>query len=315
MLFLQLGTQTVVATVVALLAARWFGATGIALAVIGEVLVCFAVARAFVRLRVDQQLALADSAVTDGEIEQDNDRLIQSVMQFSSTIAREIMVPRPDMVTLPSGTSADEAIDFAITNGYSRIPVRGEDQDEILGLLLTKEMLSVVHNGRGSAPVREFLREPTYIPETKRVAELLREMQLSKTHMVMVVDEYGTTVGLITLEDLIEELVGEISDEHDAVERAAVERIADGHWSIDARMPINDVYGQIDVNLPHGDWDTVGGLLINAFGRVPSLREEIHIGDLHFTVEETSDRRVTRVVLKQVEPAQVGTAQDQEQVP
>jgi len=245
-----------------------------------------------------QILALADTAAHEQAIERHEHQLIHSVIEFASTIAREVMVPRTDMVSVPAATTASAAIDLAIANGYSRIPVYGKESDEILGTLFTKDLLRAVHDGNEGVLISTLLRPVKFIPETKRVADLMREMQKEKVHMTIVVDEYGTVVGLVTLEDLIEELVGDITDEYDIEEQPQVEQLSDHEWRIDARMHIDEVYEQLNIRLPHGDWDTVGGLLINAFGRVPKSGESTIVDEYMIVADQTSGRRVTRARVK-----------------
>lgn len=242
-----------------------------------------------------QMLALAASAAEDQIIEHDEHALLHSVIEFGTTVAREVMVPRTDMITVGADWTAGEAIDLAIAKGFSRFPVMGTEGAGVTGTLFTKDLMSTVRDGGESTPVSRLARPSKYIPESKRVAELLGEMQREKVHMAIVVDEYGSVVGLVTLEDLVEEVVGDISDEYDAEEQPQTEHLGDGEWRVDARMPVNDVFARTGLKLPHGDWDTLGGLLIDAFGRVPSRNESITVDDHRITVEQTSGRRVIRV--------------------
>lgn len=241
-----------------------------------------------------QILALADTAAKEQAIEREEHRLIHSVIEFGTTIAREVMVPRTDMVTIRETESADRAIELALEKGFSRIPVYGEDTDEINGIMFTKDLMRAVRDGQDHLPVSALMRPAKYIPETKRVAELLAEMQAEKTHMAVVVDEYGSIVGIVTLEDLIEEVVGEITDEYDVDQQPSIEVLSENEWRIDARMPIDEVHEKTGLRLPHGDWDTVGGLLIDAFGRVPSKGESTEFDDLRVTVEAVAGRRLVR---------------------
>jgi putative hemolysin len=271
-----------------------------------------------------QILAIADSAAAEKLIERDEHELIHSVIEFGSTVAREVMIPRTDMVTVQGNATAAQAMDVAIARGFSRFPVHGEEGptsgaegtrdestgaqarrlaqrgsgDAVTGVLFTKDLMRVLRDGHRDRLVAEVQREAKYIPETKRVAELLREMQLEKNHMAIVVDEHGSVVGLITLEDLLEEVVGEITDEYDAEELPQIEKLGSLEWRVDARLPIDEVNEQLGVMLPHGDWDTLGGLLIDTFERVPARGESTELGDYRVWVEQTSGRRVTRVRIK-----------------
>jgi putative hemolysin len=245
-----------------------------------------------------QILAIADSAAKEKLIERDEHELIHSVIEFGSTVAREVMVPRTDMVTLHASATVNEALDVALAKGFSRFPVHGDENDSVTGLVFTKDLMRALRDGNGEKHVGEIQRDAKYIPETKRVAELLREMQLEKSHMAIVVDEHGSVVGLVTLEDLLEEVVGEIVDEYDVDELPRVEHLGGREWRVDARMPIDELNDELELDFPHGDWDTLGGLLIDTFERVPSRGESIDIGDYRAWVEQTSGRRVTRVRIK-----------------
>lgn len=245
-----------------------------------------------------QILALADSAAAESAMERDERELIHSVIEFGSTIAREVMVPRTDMVTIAADGSANAAIDVALASGFSRLPVHGEETDAICGLLFTKDLLRAMRDGRHDVTIGQLMRDAKYIPETKRVAELLREMQREKVHMAIVIDEHGTVVGLVTLEDLVEEVVGDISDEYDTDDQPQIEKTGSSEWRIDARMAIDEVNDKLQLTLPHGDWDTVGGLLIDAFGRVPNRGESTVVGTNKIWVEQTSGRRIVRVRVK-----------------
>jgi putative hemolysin len=245
-----------------------------------------------------QILAIADSAAAEKLIERDEHELIHSVIEFGSTVAREVMIPRTDMVTLHASATANDAIDVALAKGFSRFPVHGDENDSVTGVLFTKDVMKALRDGRGDLHVGEMQREAKYIPETKRVAELLREMQLEKSHMAIVVDEHGSVVGLVTLEDLLEEVVGEISDEYDVDELPRVEHLGPHEWRVDARMPIDELNEELQLDFPRGDWDTLGGLLIDTFERVPNRGESIEIGSYRAWVEQTSGRRVTRVRIK-----------------
>lgn len=241
-------------------------------------------------------LALADVAVEAGEIESEERQLIRSVIDFGDTVAREVMVPRPDMMAVPADTSVAEAMEVAIVNGYSRLPAYdpGGGIDDVVGLVLAKDLMRGMRDRLGQTPVRPLLRPPLFVPETKRVSELLREMQARQRHMAIVIDEYGGTAGLVTLEDLIEELVGEIVDEFD-VEAPALEPLPNGDWRVNARMPLDEVNELLRLDLPEGDWDTVGGLVFNAIGHVPGEGEAVEIDGHRLRAENVDGRRIGRV--------------------
>ena len=240
-------------------------------------------------------LALADVAVEAGEIESDERALIRSIIDFGDTVAREVMVPRPDMVTMPADTTVTDAIEAALTNGYSRIPVFGDGGiDDVVGIVYVKDLMRAARENVGGTPIRPLLRPAVFVPETKRASELLKEMQARKHHIAIVVDEYGGTAGLVTLEDLIEELVGEIVDEFD-VEDPLLEPLPNGDWRVSARMPLDEVNELLRLELPEGDWDTVGGLVFNMLGHVPAEGEAVEIDGHRLRAERIEGRRIGRV--------------------
>lgn len=259
-----------------------------------------------------QILALADSAAAAKAIESGEHDLIHSVIEFGTTIAREVMVPRTDMIAVGEDWTVAQTLDLAIVKGLSRLPVYKTESDDITGMVFTKDLMRAMREGHEERTVHELRRDAKYVPETKRVAQLLTEMQEEKVHMAIVLDEHGTVVGVVTLEDLVEEVVGEIQDEYDVEEFPQIEEIGPNEWRVDARVPIDEVNEEDAIDLPRGDWDTVGGLLINAFERVPNRGESIDIDNYRIWVEQTAGRRVTRVRIKLVQPT---PASENETVP
>ncbi len=239
-------------------------------------------------------LAMADAAAQDDVIEREERRLIHSIIDFGDTVVREVMVPRPDMVVVESTARVSDVIEIAIAAGFSRIPVYGQGIDDILGVVFGKDLMKAEREGHADMAVSEIMREAHFVPETKRVSELMREMQASKLHQAIVVDEYGGTAGLVTLEDLIEELVGEIEDEYD-VEETPVEIISEHDVRVTARMAIDDLNELLGTELPEGDWDTVGGLVYGLLGHVPTEGESVEVGGNHLTAERVQGRRIGRV--------------------
>jgi CBS domain containing-hemolysin-like protein len=239
-------------------------------------------------------LAMADEAEEYDVIEEQERALIHSIIHFGDTVVREVMVPRPDMVSVEARAEVRDVMEVAIQAGYSRIPVYEQGIDDIAGIVFAKDLMRSVSEHRDDQPVRDLAREATFVPETKRVAELMREMQAKKFHMAIVVDEYGGTAGLVTLEDLIEELVGEIVDEYD-VEEPSVEALAGGDVRVNARMPIDELNELLDTHLPDGDWDTVGGLVYNLLGHVPVEGETVECDGHRLRAEKVQGRRIGRV--------------------
>jgi len=237
-------------------------------------------------------LAMADTAVEEEVIEHRERTLIHSIIDFGDTIVRDVMVPRPDMVTVESRASIADVVDLAIAAGFSRIPVFGRGIDDIVGIVFVKDLMRAERERRSAEEVSTILREAQFVPESKRVSALMGEMQANKNHMAIVVDEYGGTAGLVTLEDVIEELVGEITDEYDT-EQAEVEQCEDGSILVNARMPIDEVNEHLDGSeLPEGDWDTVGGVIYSQLGHVPSEGEAIEVAHHRLVAERVQGRRI-----------------------
>lgn len=239
-------------------------------------------------------LAMTDMAVEEDVIEGEERALIRSIIEFGDTVAREVMVPRPDMVAVTGRDRVADVIEVAMAAGYSRIPVYENGIDDVVGVVYTKDLMRADRDGKEHLVVRELVREAHFVPETKAVADLMREMQVDKFHMAIVVDEYGGTAGLVTLEDLIEELVGEIVDEFD-VEEPAIEPLANGEYRVNARMPIGEANELLHADLPVGDWDTVGGLVYNLLGHIPTEGEAIDCDGHRLVAEKVQGRRIGRV--------------------
>jgi CBS domain containing-hemolysin-like protein len=247
--------------------------------------------------------AVADEAAAEDVIEHQERTLIHSIIDFGDTVVRDVMVPRPDMVTVESHARIRDVVDIAIAAGYSRIPVFGQGIDDIVGVVFVKDLLAAEREDRSGDQVSTIIRDAQFTPESKKVSELMAEMQASKHHMALVVDEYGGTAGLVTLEDVIEELVGEITDEYDDQE-SDVEVLGDGTVVVNARMPIDEVNELLESEgLPEGDWDTVGGLIYSELGHVPIEGEEVDVHRHRLVAERVQGQRIGRVRILQVVPA------------
>ncbi|HEV2809800.1 MAG TPA: hemolysin family protein [Acidimicrobiales bacterium] len=250
----------------------------------------------------EELLALADVAVEADVIEVEERALIRSIIDFGDTVAREVMVPRPDMVSVSADATVAQAMETVIANGYSRIPLREDGIDDIVGLVYAKDLMRASREGRTAAATRTLARTARFVPESKRVAELMREMQADKFHMAIVVDEYGSTAGLVTLEDLIEELVGEIVDEFD-VEDPLLEPLPGGDVRVAARMALDELNDLLHLELPEGDWDTVGGLVFDLLGHVPSEGETVAVNGHLLRAERVQGRRIGRIrITRSAEP-------------
>jgi CBS domain containing-hemolysin-like protein len=246
--------------------------------------------------------AMADVAHEEHVIEHEERTFIHSVIDFGDTVVREVMVPRPDMVTVEADTSVTTALEAALAAGYSRIPVHEQQVDDIVGIAYTKDLVRAERVGKGGQPVSSSSRPPVFIPESKEVSSLLRQMQEEKSHMAIVVDEYGGTAGLVTLEDLLEELVGEIVDEFD-VEAPSVEREKDGALVVSALYAVDDADELLGAELPHGPWDTVGGLMLDLVGRVPDNGDSVEVDGFRLTALDVHGRRIGRVRIERTGPA------------
>ncbi len=244
---------------------------------------------------------MADVAADEAVIETEERRLIHSIFEFGDTLVREVMVPRTDMVAIEADATIEAAIERAIEGGFSRIPAFEESTDNIVGLVYLKDLVHRARGGGGADRVRTVARPAVFVPEQKHVAELLREMQTQQFHMAVVVDEYGGTAGIVTLEDLLEEIVGEITDEYD-VEEPGVEPLPDGSLRVPGRMAIDEVNEALGVDLPDTEWDTVGGLVFNLLGHVPEEDEVVRFQDLEFRTERVQGRRIVSVRITPVAP-------------
>jgi CBS domain containing-hemolysin-like protein len=249
----------------------------------------------------EELLAMADTAADEAVIEREERKLIHSIIDFGDTVAREVMVPRPDMVTVNADSTTSEAADVASSAGVSRVPVCGNGIDDIVGVVYVKDIMKAEREESGAEPVSSIMRQAQFVPETKRIAEVMREMQAGKQHMAIVVDEYGGTAGLITLEDVLEELVGEISDEYD-VDHPRVELLDDGQFQVDASLSIDEVNELTGVDLPEGDWDTVGGFLYHLLGHVPNEGESAVFGGHRLVADKVNGRRIARVLIGATSP-------------
>jgi len=351
LLLLVLICQLVSATMVGLLAGRLFGAAGVFIATIGEVVVIFVIFEAIPknfavqhpdasaliaapvvgrllrfwpikwisglllaiadtvigwfgesggtqRMTESEVLAMADVAHEDEAIESEERNFIRSVIEFGDTIVREVMVPRIDMVDISSGATLREALDLAIASGRSRIPVYGEGVDDVVGMVNLRHLAGLVAEGRGDERVGAHMGQPYFVPETKRVASLLSEIRRAKNHLFVVVDEYGGTAGLVTLEDILEELVGEITDESDPSVDDAEVRSIEGGIALSGRLNIDDANDDYDLDLPKDGWDTIGGLVLDLAGGVPEVGDVFATDRYRLTVARLDGRRIEEVLIE-----------------
>ena len=256
---------------------------------------------------------LVERGGEQGILEAEEEQMIQAVIELGDQRIHEVMVPRIAMVTLPAGSTMEDAIDIVVEGGHSRIPVYEDTIDEIIGILYAKDLLPFLKASASERPaLRSLLRTPVFVPESMSVDDLLHEFQRRKVHIAIVLDEYGGTAGLVTIEDLLEEIVGEIQDEYDEEEPLIV-RLSDDEARIDGRADVDDLSDLFDTNLGLEDadeYDTVGGLIYHRIGGVPKPGDQVMVDGLTLTVETTDGRRVGKVLA--VRDRQGGEAYDDE---
>ena len=355
LLLLILVCQLVSATMVGVLASRLFGAAGLIVSTVGEVVVIFvifeavpknfavqhpdaaalttapvvevllnfwpikwistfllAIAQGVIRvffggrtsvnkMTEDEVLAMADVAHEDQAIEEGERNFIRSVIEFGDTIVREVMVPRIDMVDVSGESTVRVALDTAIETGRSRLPVLGEGVDDVVGIVNLRHLARLVVEAHGEDLVREHMGAASFVPETKRVASLLTQIRQGQNHLYVVVDEYGGTAGLVTLEDILEELVGEITDESDLPQDEDVEVIEGTGLVVSGRLNIDDVNNEYDLDLPKDGWDTVGGLVLDLAGGVPAQGDVLEVAPYVLTVVRMDGRRIEEVLIEKLE--------------
>lgn len=222
--------------------------------------------------------------------------MIEGVIDLGDTFAREVMVPRIDIVGVEMDTPLRDALDMIIKAGHSRVPIYEDTIDHIIGLLYAKDILRIMRDGGPEPALPQIMRQAYYIPESKPIDDLLSDFKRMKVHIAIVVDEYGGTAGLVTIEDLLEEIVGEIQDEYD-VEGPISETISARETIYDARVDLDDINYELDLDLPTDDSDTLGGLIYSHLGRVPEVGDEVQVGNVRLTVLSMDGRRIGRVKL------------------
>ena len=245
---------------------------------------------------------LVDAGTAEGAIEDEERDMILSIFRLGDTVVRELMVPRIDIVALDIDTPLFEALDTIVQAGHSRIPVYEGSIDHVRGLLYAKDLLVVWRDKRENSHIREMLRPAYFVPESKRAVDLLTDLQQHKIHLAIVVDEYGGTAGLVTLEDLLEEIVGEIHDEYDFDEEELFQQVGENEYILDGGIDLDDLNRMLGIDLPTEDTDTLGGYVLTRLGKVPSEGETFSDGRVRFEVLHVDDRRVRRVRLTLTKP-------------
>jgi CBS domain containing-hemolysin-like protein len=242
---------------------------------------------------------MAEAGHEAGTIEEEEKELIHSIFEFGDTTVREVMIPRPDMVVVEANYTLQAATELAVKHGFSRIPVYEGDPDNIIGVLYTKDLFRHLkgHDQRIQS-LKDVIREPYFVPEAMKVSDLLREMQKRHVHMAIVADEYGDVAGLVTLEDVLEEIVGEITDEYDVVE-SHIQPVGKEGWRVQAKTPIWEFNKQIDASFPEDEaWDTVGGLVASLLAKIPEPGDEVAYDGFNFRVERVNRRRIGTVLVR-----------------
>lgn len=258
--------------------------------------------------RSEEELRQVVDRVDEYErIEEQDRELVRSVLELGDTRVRAVMVPRTEMITVPAATSVRKALSLFVRSGYSRVPVVGESVDDLVGVLYLKDLLRHRYSAEGvdGEPVGPLARRPVYVPESKPVDDLLREMQSTSSHIAMVVDEYGGVAGLVTIEDALEEIVGELTDEHDR-SGPEVEDLGDGAYRVPSRLPVHELGELFDIELDDDDVDTAGGLLAKALGKVPLAGSSADVAGLRLTADRVEGRRrqvATLLVSRAGEPS------------
>ncbi|MFC5280998.1 hemolysin family protein [Arcanobacterium canis] len=238
-----------------------------------------------------QRTAMVERMAESKAVDDDERSLLASVFKLSSTRVREVMVPRPDMITIDSEETLDKAVSLFVRSGFSRVPVAGESVDDLLGILYLKDAIMRMHDGEiDHVSVTDVMRTPVFVPETMMADDLLHQMQSDSNHIALVADEYGGIAGLVTIEDLLEELVGEMNDEHDRA-LPELEQLSEGIYRLPARMPITEVGELFGLELIDDDVDTIGGLLTKALGRVPIWGSTVDVQGLHLKADGFEGRR------------------------
>ena len=261
----------------------------------------------------EQLLSMVDEATEFDVLDADDRELIHSIFEWGDTVAREVMIPRTDMVTVENDATAEAALGLMLARGLSRVPVTGQDADEILGVVHLRDVARLLHERPASSTsvtVAQLSRPPLFIPDSKKANDTLRQMQQEQNHLAMVVDEYGGIAGLLTLEDLIEELVGDIADESDR-EAPGVEEVREGVYRVSARYPLDELGDLFDMEVEDEDVDTVGGLLTKSIGRLPKRGDVAHRAGLVLTADRTDGRR-RRLTAVLVERDPEARAQDED---
>ena len=238
----------------------------------------------------------------EGIIEEDEKEMIHSIVTLGETSAKEVMTPRTSMLAFEGAKTINEVWDEIVDNGFSRIPIYEETIDNIIGILYVKDLMENIKNNELDIPIKQFIRSAYFVPETKSIIEILKEFRGLKVHIAMVLDEYGGVVGLVTIEDLIEEIVGEIRDEYDDEEESFFKKVADNEYEVDAMTDIETINKDLELNLPISeDYESLGGLIVTTTGKICEVGDEVQIDNIYLKVLEVDKMRVSKVFIRILE--------------
>jgi len=254
------------------------------------------------KMTEDELKSWVENDQTEGGLELEERQMIYSIFQFGDTLAREIMVPRTDVLVLDVNTTMKQAVDAFVQSGHSRVPVYENQIDNVIGLLYAKDLLLSMQNGTEES-MRDLLRPTYFVPDSKKADALLTEMQAGRIHLAVVVDEYGGMAGIVTLEDIIEEIIGEIQDEYDASEELPMQKVGEGEYLFRGRIDLDDFNEVMGSHLPKIESDTLGGYLYDQLGRIPHSGESLETSGLLLTIEQVTGRRIRRVRARRIPPA------------
>jgi CBS domain containing-hemolysin-like protein len=254
---------------------------------------------------LDRSVRIIQEVIEESEeqglIDHDEGDMIEGIFELKQTVAREIMIPRTYLTAVSKDSSKEQILNAIIESGHSRIPVYNENIDQIIGILTAKDLLPLWLNGREPFGIEGILRDPFFVPETKRIKDLLNELRAKNSHLAVVVDEYGGTAGIVTIEDIIEEIIGEIRDEHDTEEEVFLSQ-EDGSVLVYAWANLDDFEERFQVAVPREGYDTIGGFIIHLLGRFPRKGEEISYGGLSMKIKGGDQKRITRILVTKAAP-------------
>ncbi len=246
---------------------------------------------------------LIQAGEVEGVVNEDEREMIRAIFALDSTVVREIMVPRTEMASISADSDVHETLDAIISCGHSRIPVYETTIDNIVGLLYAKDLLRYWGKNVDEIKIRDILRPPYFVPETKNLGELLQEFKKKRTHLAIVIDEYGGTSGIVTIEDLLEQIVGDIQDEYD-MEETLFSINPDGSLSADGRLPIEELEEQLEIEIERDKFDTVGGLVFHLAGTIPATGDVIEGNGIRITIMDADQRRLKRVLVEKAQSTQ-----------